>query len=159
MDLGSSGEDPITIVRDFQEVDPLAMDKHKVLQILINLLSNAKKAVNAAHGGDKRIIVSIRKIGEGLTGRIQFQVADNGVGIAGENLINIFSHGFTTRAEGHGFGLHSAANAAKEMGGELTVASEGPERGAAFTLDLPLTELTAVERMMTRKEAQPCQMN
>ena len=69
--------------------------------------------------------------------RIFFQVIDNGGGIAPENLTQIFTYGFTTRKEGHGFGLHSAANAAREMGGSLTAASDGPGQGATFTLELP----------------------
>ena len=62
---------------------------------------------------------------------------DNGAGIAPENLTKIFTYGFTTKKEGHGFGLHSAANAAKEMGGSLTASSAGPGQGATFTLELP----------------------
>ena len=65
-------------------------------------------------------------------------MADNGVGIPPENLTRVFSHGFTTRKGGHGFGLHSGANAAKEMGGQLTAQSEGTGKGATFTLELPL---------------------
>jgi signal transduction histidine kinase len=65
-------------------------------------------------------------------------VIDNGVGIAAENLNRIFNHGFTTRKSGHGFGLHSAALAARELRGSLTVTSEGSGRGATFTLDLPM---------------------
>jgi hypothetical protein len=64
-------------------------------------------------------------------------VIDNGIGIPPENLTRIFNHGFTTRKGGHGFGLHSGALAAKEMGGSLTVQSDGPGQGAAFTLELP----------------------
>jgi two-component system NtrC family sensor kinase len=60
------------------------------------------------------------------------------VGIAPENLTRIFSHGFTTRTDGHGFGLHSAALAAQQMGGRLTAQSDGPGRGATFTLELPV---------------------
>jgi signal transduction histidine kinase len=66
------------------------------------------------------------------------RVADNGEGIAPENLTRIFAHGFTTRKEGHGFGLHSCANAAGEMGGKLTAHSDGPGTGATFTLELPI---------------------
>ncbi|MBI2074190.1 MAG: hypothetical protein HYT81_14345, partial [Gemmatimonadetes bacterium] len=62
---------------------------------------------------------------------------DNGVGIPTENLTRIFQHGFTTRATGHGFGVHSSANAAREMKGCLTVHSDGDGTGATFTLDLP----------------------
>ena len=64
---------------------------------------------------------------------------DNGIGIPPENLTRIFNHGFTTRKDGHGFGLHSGALAAKEMGGSLTVHSGGTGQGAAFTLELPST--------------------
>ncbi|MEO6742142.1 MAG: ATP-binding protein, partial [Chthoniobacteraceae bacterium] len=71
-------------------------------------------------------------------GRVRIQVADNGCGIAPENLDRIFNHGFTTKKAGHGFGLHSAANAATEIGGRLTVQSDGPDRGATFTLEVPL---------------------
>ena len=71
-------------------------------------------------------------------GRVKISVIDNGVGIPPENLTRIFNHGFTTRKEGHGFGLHSGAQAAKEMGGTLTAFSDGIGRGATFTLELPL---------------------
>jgi len=59
------------------------------------------------------------------------------VGISAENLTRIFGHGFTTRKDGHGFGLHSGALTARELGGSLTVKSDGPGRGAMFTLELP----------------------
>jgi signal transduction histidine kinase len=65
-------------------------------------------------------------------------VTDNGIGIPSENLNRIFAHGFTTKESGHGFGLHSGALAAKEMGGSLTVQSEGLGFGSTFTLELPL---------------------
>ena len=83
---------------------------------------------------DKRIVVSIRKKGDD---RAQISVVDNGVGIAKENLARIFSFGFTTRDEGHGYGLHSAANVAGELGGTLSVQSDGPGKGAIFTVILP----------------------
>ena len=70
---------------------------------------------------------------------VRIQVADNGIGIPAENLTKIFSHGFTTRKDGHGFGLHSGALAAQELGGTLTVFSDGPGKGATFTLDLSAT--------------------
>jgi len=71
---------------------------------------------------------------------VRLIMRDTGCGIAPENLTRIFSHGFTTKKDGHGFGLHSGANAAKEMGGILSAESEGPGRGATFTLDLPVSE-------------------
>ena len=151
MDLGASAGQQIQIVRDFQEIGPTALDKHKVLQILINLLSNAKKAVAGAQSQDKQIIVSSRIVGLGDRQMLRFQVRDNGIGIAADSLAKIFSHGFTTDERGHGFGLHSAANAAAEMGGNLTVASDGINHGATFSLDLPLSSLSAVEEMMIQR--------
>ncbi|MDP1591686.1 MAG: ATP-binding protein, partial [Prosthecobacter sp.] len=124
----------VTLVRDYKNVPPVLADRHKVLPILVNLLSNAKHAL-ADSNGEKQLIVRVgQNEGEG----VQIVIADNGVGIPPENLTRIFQHGFTTKPEGHGFGLHSGALAAREMGGRLTAQSEGPGRGAAFTLELPL---------------------
>jgi signal transduction histidine kinase len=156
MDLGGSTNENLTIVRDFALIPPVVMDKHKVLQILINLLSNAKKAVIASSRSDKRIELSTRKIDSGGKGVIRFEVRDNGVGIRPDHLAKIFAHGFTTRVEGHGFGLHSAANAAGEMGGKLTVASDGLDRGATFTLELPLADLSSVEQLLTLRKETSC---
>ena len=121
---------------------PLAVEKHKVLQILVNLVRNAKYACDESGRADKALTVSVTN-GDG---RVRISVADNGVGIPPENLTRIFNHGFTTRKEGHGFGLHSGALAAKEMGGSLAAFSEGPGTGAAFTLELPLVSPKANEK-------------
>ncbi len=115
------------------------LDKHRVLQILINLTSNALKATKDRPGADNRITLRIEKDQNGIQPLIRFKIIDNGGGIAPENLTRIFTYGFTTRKEGHGFGLHSAANAAREMGGSLTAASDGLECGATFTLELPMS--------------------
>jgi PAS domain S-box-containing protein len=128
----------IELVREFESNLPaICVDRHKVLQILINLIRNAKHAVEDARCDHRKLVIKT-----GLAGldRVKICVLDNGVGIPGENLNKIFNHGFTTKKDGHGFGLHSGANAAKEMGGSLTVFSEGPGRGAEFVLELPTTE-------------------
>jgi signal transduction histidine kinase len=70
--------------------------------------------------------------------RLTLCVEDNGVGIAKDNLRRIFTHGFTTRRDGHGFGLHSCANAAAEMGGRLSAESAGLGEGARFVLEIPV---------------------
>jgi C4-dicarboxylate-specific signal transduction histidine kinase len=101
----------------------------------VNLIRNAKQAITDGASDDKRI--TLRLTSNGQDGA-QIAVSDNGVGIPAENLTRIFEHGFTTRKDGHGFGLHSSANSAMEMGGSLTAQSAGPGRGATFTLDLPL---------------------
>jgi signal transduction histidine kinase len=72
-------------------------------------------------------------------------VADNGVGISEDNLTKIFSHGFTTKEHGHGFGLHSSALAAKEIGGSLSVYSDGVGQGATFTLELPFKPIKVMK--------------
>jgi signal transduction histidine kinase len=125
----------VTVVRHFADVPQATVDKHKVLQILVNLVHNAKYALDQAEGREKLLTIGIAMNGDK---RLKITVSDNGVGIPAENLTKIFSHGFTTRKDGHGFGLHSGANAAREMGGNLTVQSDGAGQGATFTLDLPL---------------------
>ncbi len=128
----------IEVVREFQELPPVCVDRHKVLQIVVNLLRNARHACVAAPQPRSRINLHLSAQGDW----IEIVVADNGIGIPPENLTRIFAHGFTTKRDGHGFGLHSSALAAREMGGSLDVHSDGPGRGAAFTLRLP--RLTSV---------------
>jgi signal transduction histidine kinase len=125
----------VELIREFADTPPLTVDKHKVLQILVNLIRNAKYACDDSGRLDKKIIVKISAAKD----YVQTIVSDNGVGIPQENMTRIFNHGFTTRKDGHGFGLHSAVLAAKEMKGSLTVQSEGTGKGASFTLILPLS--------------------
>jgi C4-dicarboxylate-specific signal transduction histidine kinase len=122
------------VTRDFQDVPPILIEKHKVLQILVNLIRNATYACTASDHPRKELTIQVRED----DGFVEIAVIDNGVGIAREDLTRIFVHGFTTKKEGHGFGLHSGAIAAKEMGGSLQVQSEGLGRGATFTLRLPM---------------------
>jgi signal transduction histidine kinase len=123
----------IVVERQYDSVPAIAVDRHKVLQILINLISNAKWALDTIANGKKVTI----ELAEPESDRIRIRVTDNGAGIAPENMGRIFSQGFTTRKDGHGFGLHSGANAARELGGSLSVHSEGAGKGATFTLELP----------------------
>jgi PAS domain S-box-containing protein len=123
----------IKLLRDYQDAPVINVDKHKALQILVNLVSNAKYACVESGRTDSCMTIRVIKDDE----HVKVSVTDNGVGIASENMTRIFNHGFTTRKTGHGFGLHSAALAARELGGALTVHSEGPGCGATFTLELP----------------------
>jgi len=128
----------VKVIRHYSPQLPLVnVDRHKVLQILINLIRNAKYAMEVGQPADKRFEVGVDPGPEGM---VVIRLRDNGVGIAPENLARIFSHGFTTKKDGHGFGLHSGANAAKEIGGRLYVHSEGLGHGAEFTLELPTAE-------------------
>jgi len=134
MNSGALTRHNVDLTREFAAVPPISVEKHKVLQILINVLRNAKYACDESGRSDKKITVRIT----GREGWVSISVVDNGIGIPPENLTLIFNHGFTTRKEGHGFGVHSGANAAREMGGSLSAGSEGTGRGATFTLELPV---------------------
>jgi len=122
------------LVREFEELPDVEIDKQKALQILVNLISNAKYALSDSKKREKLVTVRIYRHGED---HFRIEVADNGVGIPEENLTKIFSHGFTTKEGGHGFGLHGSALAASQVGGSLSVHSDGVEQGATFTLELP----------------------
>ncbi len=134
MNAGSLDRHAVEVIKEIGDVPPIEVDKHKVLQVLVNFMRNAKHACDELGGSDKRIIL---RVGQ-RENRAFFSVTDNGVGIPAENLKRIFNHGFTTKKDGHGFGLHSAANAATEMGGAVRVHSDGPGQGATFTLELPV---------------------
>jgi two-component system, NtrC family, sensor kinase len=124
----------VHVVREFTPCKPVRAERHKVLQILVNLISNAKKAMDCKEPSQRRLTIRIEP---GPQDTVMIRVSDNGIGIPAENLTKIFSHGFTTRKDGHGFGLHSSALAAKQMGGTLEAYSDGPGKGASFTLLLP----------------------
>jgi signal transduction histidine kinase len=130
---GTLEQQSVQVVREYQAVPKIFVDRHKAVQILADLVNNASHALRDV--SSNRIL----KLCLGADGpdRVQFRVGDNGVGIAGENLNRIFSQGFTTRKDGHGFGLHSGANFAKELGGSLSVHSDGLGKGAVFTLVIP----------------------
>ena len=134
MNIGALERHGVTLERRFTHTPPAHVDRHRVLQILINLIRNAKFALDEVQRPDKVIAITVERA---ESGGVRVTVADNGVGIPPENLTRIFGHGFTTRQDGHGFGLHSGALAAQEMGGSLGVHSDGPGRGATFTLELP----------------------
>jgi C4-dicarboxylate-specific signal transduction histidine kinase len=137
MNAGALARQRVQLAREFEsQAIEITVEKHKVLQILVNLIRNAKFACDESGQTNKRLTVRVGT----ANGQARISVADNGVGIAPENLTRIFSHEFTTRKEGHGFGLHSGALTAKEMGGTLQVHSDGLGKGATFTLDLPLSQ-------------------
>ena len=143
MNAGAFSRHGIKVIRDYEPVEFLTVDKHKLLQILVNILRNAKYACDESGLTEKAVTVRIKGVGGE---RVRIEIADNGVGIPPENLTRIFSHGFTTREHGHGFGLHSAALAAKDMGGSLAVHSEGAGKGAMFILELPLNPPDRAEK-------------
>ncbi|MGQ3319963.1 DAHL domain-containing protein [Pseudomonas brassicacearum subsp. neoaurantiaca] len=135
MNSGALSRHHVTVIKEYQEVPAIMGDKHRLLLILINLISNAKFAMSHISEHPREITLGIRILDETT---LSLSVKDRGEGISPENLARIFNHGFTTRKDGHGFGLHSCALAAVEMNGRLYVHSDGPGQGALFTLEVPL---------------------
>jgi nitrogen fixation/metabolism regulation signal transduction histidine kinase len=140
MNTASLARHAVPLFREYEpELPMVIVEKQKVLQILVNLIRNAKYACDETGSNDKRITVRVYH----KDSRMRIAIIDNGVGIPAENLLRIFNHGFTTRKTGHGFGLHSGALAAKELGGSLEVHSDGPGKGATFTLEFPCQPKTS----------------
>ncbi len=149
---GALARHDVHVTRDFPaQAIEINVDRQKVLQVLVNLIRNAKYACDESGRPDKQLTIQVRN-GDG---RVQIAVIDNGVGIPAENMTRIFNHGFTTREHGHGFGLHSGALAAKELGGSLNAHSDGPGRGATFILELPLQPVSTLNDSVIRFETKP----
>ncbi|MHC4326690.1 MAG: two-component system sensor histidine kinase NtrB [Planctomycetota bacterium] len=124
----------VQIKRDIADLPTILLDRHKVLQILTNLISNAIYALSKSSQDDKILAIHVK---EQKSGQLRIDVRDNGIGIPRENLTRIFEHGFTTKKKGHGFGLHSIALSANELNGSIRPHSDGPGKGATFTVELP----------------------
>ena len=138
MNTASIARHQITVVKDFADLPLLLLDKHLVLQILVNLVANAKQAMDSVADRSHELTLRTQIIDPESGARLRIRIEDNGEGIAPESLPRLFTHGFTTRKNGHGFGLHSCALAAIEMRGTMTAHSDGLGTGAAFTLELPV---------------------
>jgi two-component system sensor kinase FixL len=139
----------IKVERRIEPLPPLHTDRHKVLEILLNLVSNARHALRDSDRPDKRLRIRAELVPAAAvasagaaptpdTGRVRIHVEDNGPGIAPEHRERLFRLGFTTRPNGNGIGLHASAVAAQQLGGTLSFHSDGPGQGATFTLELPL---------------------
>jgi C4-dicarboxylate-specific signal transduction histidine kinase len=123
----------VRLVAELGEVPPIVTNKHKILLVLVNLLRNAADAVREGKPATPTVIVRLHV---GNAGTIHLEVADNGVGITPGHAPRVFQYGFTTKATGHGFGLHSSILATEELGGRLSFSSPGPNQGATFVLAL-----------------------
>jgi signal transduction histidine kinase len=154
INLSGLARHDIEVIKEFKDTPLVTVEKHKVLQILVNLVRNAKHACEASDLQERELTIRTTNGAD----RVRIAVCDNGVGIPPENLIHIFSHGFTTKKDGHGFGLHSGALAAKEMGGSLAVQSDGPGKGATFTLELPQITPASDTTFKRRPKLEPAQL-
>lgn len=136
MNDASLGRHSVVVIREYGYVPDVLLEKHAVLQILINLIKNAKESVVESGAAKPTITVGATLDND----QLKFIVFDNGMGIPADNLVRIFQHGFSSKLTGHGFGLHSGGNIAQELGGSLQVESDGVGKGAVFTLSLPLCQ-------------------
>lgn len=139
LELANQAQDEgprLQIEQEFDELPRVLADRHKLTEILVNLITNARQATEAGATTAPRVFLRTRL--DAACARVRIEVQDNGIGIPREDVDRVFNHGFTTKTDGHGFGLHAAANAATEMRGSLSVHSDGPETGATFVLELPL---------------------
>lgn len=141
LNMTKGADDRWKIVREFSDVPPVSIERHKLLQILVNLIRNAKEACE--QDGKRQKILTLTVSCDGKW--ISISVRDNGVGITPENLKRLFEHGYTTKREGHGFGLRNAAMTAKELGGALEAESDGANKGAIFILKLPIPSRTEMD--------------
>lgn len=129
------GRQRVEIERRFEGAARVLGEQHRLLQILVNLLRNAADAMSGVES-TQRLGIAISHHGD----TVRISVTDSGCGISAEGLTRLFSHGFTTKKDGHGFGLHGSARAAAEMGGRLFAESAGPGQGATFVLELPAAD-------------------
>lgn len=129
------------VVREYSPIPAIMTDRHQVLQVLVNLITNAKNAMVEHSESTRRLTLRVGVPTGSAFARLE--VIDTGGGIKAENLPKLFAQGFTTRKAGHGLGLHSSAIVAKNLGGALQAQSAGEGQGATFTLDLPLVLVEA----------------
>jgi signal transduction histidine kinase len=127
-------QNAVTIEREFVPLPKITIEKSKLLQVLDNLIKNALESIAAT----PRASHVLRVTSKSADGELSISIADSGHGITEERLKCIFRFGFTTKANGNGFGLHSAAIAMNEMGGSIRVHSAGADQGATFTITLPM---------------------
>jgi signal transduction histidine kinase/HAMP domain-containing protein len=141
----------IVVTRELEPTQPITCDRHKAYQIVMNFLTNAKDALQGNGPGTRSVTVRTRMHDDN---HVILEVCDNGIGIAAEHLDRIFSHGFTTKPQGHGFGLHSSACCAAEMGGTVAVESRGVGHGSLFRLTMPVTRVLDTSALRSNREAE-----
>ncbi len=123
----------IEIIKIFEDIPDVLIQKNKTIHIIISLLQNAKESIIEENTGERIITISMYH----KDNHVYLKNHDTGKGILPENLEKIFAHGFTTRKDQYGFGLHTAANYMAEMGGKISAESKGEGKGATFILKFP----------------------
>lgn len=121
------------------ELPPVQIEKPKLMQILVNLIKNAFESMDLLESGQKRLTV-ISRSDAGPPQQVVITLRDTGVGFGRDTAEKLFNFGYTTKAKGSGFGLHTSANYLIANKGRLTAHSDGPDRGAEFTVYLPVAD-------------------
>lgn len=121
----------LVITRQFEDLPDVEIDRHRVLEILINLVTNARQAMT--NSPERELTLRLFRDGDW----VKIQVSDTGIGLDTDQITQVFNPGYTTKKTGMGYGLHSSANAATEFQGKLYAESEGPGHGATFILEIP----------------------
>jgi C4-dicarboxylate-specific signal transduction histidine kinase len=122
------------VTRDLEGSLEVWTDRYKLLQIIVNFISNACDAMAGKVAAERSLAVRARLV----NGELEVAVEDSGIGIPAEVLGRLWEFGFTTKAHGHGFGLHSSALAAQQLGGTVSADSAGPGKGARFVVRIPV---------------------
>ena len=133
----------VEITRDIGELPIVLTDRYKLLQIIVNYIANAYDAMMENSSTAPRIAIRVRTMHD----QLEIAVEDSGVGIAPEVLARVWEFGFTTKTHGHGFGLHSAAVAAQQLGGTVSVESGGVGLGARFSVTIPINSVAQADRV------------
>jgi len=132
-----------------ESLPAIPVDRVRILQVLVNLLTNAKDSVCAAETDVKSVHITASAVGEQA---VRIEIVDNGVGIAAADLPHLFQQGFTTKSDGHGFGLYFSALAVQELGGLISARSDGVGRGATFVVTLPTADRQSASPPPTSEE-------
>ena len=138
LQAGSIEKHGLIVEKDFQATGTIIAQRSKLIHVLVNIFKNAKEAMENNPINEKKILIKTWEDHR----QIYLSISDNGPGIDPDYLDKIFTQGFTTKKNGHGFGLHSCANYISEMGGKIKVSNKENETGATFTIIFGKSEKT-----------------
>lgn len=134
----------VHIVKNFSKVPPVRIEKTKLIQIIVNLVKNSYEAMEPVAIEGRTLVLSIR-CEKGATESLVLSVKDNGIGFSPEQRQQLFKFGYTTKAKGSGFGLHSCANYLIAHNGSISARSDGRDKGAEFVVRLAVAEPNRLE--------------
>ena len=134
------GSDKVQVETEFEECPPVWADENQVQQVILNLVQNAHQAMANLDPDERLLTVRVRPLGQAVA----LEVLDTGSGIAPEALGRLFDPFFTTKppGEGSGLGLSVSYGIVAEHKGKLRGENRADRRGAIFTVELPIGEIS-----------------